>query len=73
MEYEVMHKNIALWTERKIFMEDFFERFIKAIRELDDAHDIAEALEIADGEERIDYNGDIEDIFNSMSEALENV
>ena len=52
-------------------MEDFFERFIKAIRELDDAHDIAEALQIADEEERIDYNGDIEDVFNSMSEVLE--
>ena len=53
-------------------MDDYFERFIEAIRELDDAHDIAETLQIADSDCELQYDGDIEDFVNSMSEALEN-
>ena len=53
-------------------MDDYFERFIKAIRELDDACDIAETLQIAENEGDINFDSDIEDLFNSMSETLEN-
>ena len=52
-------------------MEDYFERFIAAIKELNDVNDIAETLKIADSEEDLNFNGDVEDVFNSMSDVLE--
>jgi hypothetical protein len=52
-------------------MDDYFERLIKVIRELDDAHEIAETLQIADNDCELQYDGDIEDFVNSMSDALE--
>ena len=52
-------------------MNDYFKRFVAAIKELNDVNDIVETLKIADRENDLNFEGDIEDIFDSMSNVLE--
>lgn len=52
-------------------MNDYFERFVAAIKELNDVNDIVETLKIADRENDLNFEGDIEDIIDSMSNVLE--
>lgn len=52
-------------------MNDYFERFVAAIKELNDVNDIVETLKIADRENDLNFEGDIEDIFDSISNVLE--